>query len=101
MGVADRKLMNYIVLGCAAFLTIVFVVAGWLAESVYEWNRGPIEAEIAVGQVRDDPDAYVATRMAASNFPTKIIWGGMFFAIVVVWVVAAIIWRFKLRVENF
>ncbi len=94
------KIVNVMVFGIATFLTILFVFAGWLAESVYEWNRGPMEAEVAVGQVTEDLDAYTATRMASSNFPTKIIWGAMIAAICITWIVAVAIWYFKVRLVD-
>jgi len=94
------KMMNWVLFGTAGFLTAIFLVAGYVAESVYEWTRGPIEAKVAVGQVKDDPEAYTATRIAASNFPVKVIWGAMSGAIICTWLVTFFIYRFKLRITD-
>jgi len=96
----QRDKMNWIVFGIAGCLTVVFVIAGFLAESAYEWVRGPIEAELAVGQVEDDPEAYIATRVATSNLVTKVVWTVLFFAVVCVWIAAGVIWYFKIRIVD-
>ena len=68
-------------------VSVFIILFALMANNFYEWARGPIESEIAVKQVLDDPSAYYQIRILSSNIIAKAIYVSAIVSIIGIWIV--------------